>query len=270
VAGHAEPTGAGQTTPGTGQTAPGTGTASGTAPNRAESARFLAALDALAVDVPDDAEFLYDEATPHGALRRGNLLRYLDLMAAIGPRVLLLAEAPGYRGMTVSGIPFTSARELAARPGLITGLPEGDGFAVPEHPDAAWESSSGIVWRALSTWRGPLPLLGGVYPNHPFVRGDRLTNRAPRPAEVRAGAPVALALAEAFDIEVVAAVGRKAQGAMAAAGVDAPALRHPAQGGASIFTRQVHELNERMLAAASASDSARSVEGSERPVGGSK
>ncbi|QDZ15358.1 uracil-DNA glycosylase [Humibacter ginsenosidimutans] len=218
-------------------------------------APFLAALDGLAADTPDDAEFLYDATTPQGALRRGNLLRYLGLMADVGPRALLLAEAPGYRGMTVSGIPFTSARELAARPGLITGLAEGDGFAVPEHPVAAWESSSGIVWRALASWRGPLPLLWGVYPDHPFVRGDRLTNRAPRPAEVRAGAPVALALAQAFGIEVVAAVGRKAQGAMAAAGVDAPALRHPAQGGATIFTQQVHELNERMLTAEQAGGS---------------
>ncbi|MGA0567619.1 uracil-DNA glycosylase [Rathayibacter sp. KR2-224] len=218
--------------------------------------RFLAALDALGEagahgdrvgGASDDSEFLYDPATSDGALRRRNLLSYLQLMGEIGPHVLLLAEAPGYRGMSVSGIPFTSVRELAARPGLITGRPGGDGFEVPEHPAASWESSSGIVWRALAAWRGPLPLLWGVYPNHPFVRGDRATNRAPRPAEVRAGVPVALELAKAFGIETIAAVGRKAQGAMAAAGVDAPALRHPAQGAATVFTAQLAELNERML-----------------------
>jgi hypothetical protein len=120
---------------------------------------------------------------------------------------------------------------------------------MPEHPDAAWEASSGIVWRALATWRGPLPLLWGVYPNHPFVRGNRRSYRAPRPAEVRAGTPVALTLAETFGIETIAAVGRKAQGAMASVGVEAPALRHPAQGGALIFAAQLRELDERMLAA---------------------
>lgn len=214
---------------------------------------FLTALDALAEPgtggASDDAEFLYDPATASGALRRRNLEHYLDLMAEIGPRVLLLAEAPGYRGMSVSGVPFTSVRELTARPGLITGDEQGDGFEVPERPDAAWEASSGIVWRALASWRGPLPLLWGVYPNHPFVRGDRLTNRAPRPAEVRAGTPVALELADAFGIRTIAAVGRKAQGAMASAGVEAPALRHPAQGGALIFAAQLLELGERMLPA---------------------
>ena len=207
---------------------------------------FLAALDALSIDVPVDAEFLYDAGTPDGALRRRNLLHYLDLMAGVGPEVLLLAEAPGYRGMTVSGIPFTSAKELAARPGLITGRPEGDGFAEPEHPAAPWEASSAAVWRALDAWRGPIPLLWGVYPNHPFVAGDPRSNRAPRPAEVRAGTPVALALADAFGIGTIVAVGRKAQGAMAASGVDAPALRHPAQGGSLVFAAQLAELNERL------------------------
>jgi hypothetical protein len=70
-----------------------------------------------------------------------------------------------------------------------------------------------------------------------------------RLAEVRAGTPVALVLAETFGIETIAAVGRKAQGAMASVGVEAPALRHPAQGGALIFAAQLRELDERMLAA---------------------
>jgi hypothetical protein len=220
---------------------------------RPDLTRFFTALDALARPgaggASDDAEFLYAPGTASGALRRRNLEHYLNLMGEVGPRVLLLAEAPGYRGMSVSGVPFTSARELAARPGPITGRDEGDGFEMPEHPDAAWEASSGIVWRALASWRGPLPLLWGVYPNHPFVRGNRLSNRAPRPAEVRAGTPVALVLAETFGIETIAAVGRKAQGAMASVGVEAPALRHPAQGGALIFAAQLRELDERMLAA---------------------
>ena len=210
--------------------------------------RFLAALDAVAAVTPDDAEFLYDAGTPHGALRRRNLLRYLGLMAEAGPQILLLGEAPGHRGMTVSGVPFTSVREVHTRPGLISGRLEGDGLELPEHPDAPWEASSRVVWGALKSWRGPLPLLWSVYPNHPFVAGDRRTKRAPRAPEVRAGAPVGLGRARAVGVRTVAAVGRKAQGALESAGIAAPALRHPAQGGAALFTRQLAELNERMLA----------------------
>lgn len=199
-----------------------------------------------AVPAPDDAEFLYGPE-PDGRLRESNLRRYHELTAAAmaggGPRVMMVGEAPGYRGHTVSGVPFMSMRQLTARPGLITGSPQGDGFAVPGHPAADWEQSSAIVWRALAAWRGPLPLMWAIYPNHPHEPGRPATNRAPRPAEVAAGAPVAHALAEAFGITAFLAVGRKAQGALGRAGIGATPLRHPAQGGARAFTEQLAAFN---------------------------
>jgi uracil-DNA glycosylase len=206
-----------------------------------DTARFFELLDAVAA--PADAEYLYDEGEPLGALRRGNLRRYLDLIADGGADTILVGEAPGYRGMTVTGIPFTSVRQLDARPGLITGSADGDGFERPITPAAPWEASSAVVWRALADWRRPLPLLWSIYPHHPFVAGDPLGNRAPRPAEVRDGTPLVLELIEAFGVERVVAVGRKAEGSLAANGVDAHAIRHPAQGGAATFTRQLAEID---------------------------
>jgi uracil-DNA glycosylase len=200
---------------------------------------FWAALDA--VPAADDAEALYDAVTASGRLRRANLARYLELLA--GARVLLVGEAPGWRGMTNTGIPFSSVRELDARPGILTGDPDGDGFAVPPDPTAPWEASSRVVSAALASWPRPLPVAWAIFPHHPFVAGNRLTNRTPRPSEVRDGAPVTLVLAEALGIDRIVAVGRKAQGALAAAGVDAVAVRHPAQGGAALFTEQVAALN---------------------------
>lgn len=204
---------------------------------------FWTMLDAL--PRPDDAEFLFDRATPEGSLRRSNLERYFELMRVIGPTMLLVAEAPGHRGTTITGVPFMSVREIAARPGLLTGAAEGDGFVVPADPAAPWEASSRDVWATLRTWSGPLPLSWPIYPNHPFVAGDRATNRAPRPAEVRVGAPLALEVAREFDIDRIIAVGRKAQGALAAAGVEAEAVRHPAQGGARQFAEQLAAVNAR-------------------------
>ncbi|HXR43873.1 MAG TPA: uracil-DNA glycosylase, partial [Pseudolysinimonas sp.] len=172
-----------------------------------------------------------------------NLGRYLDLMAGIGPRVILLGEAPGYRGMTITGVPFVSRRQLAARPGLITGDPDGDGFDPVAGDGPQWEASSAVVWNALAHWCGPLPISWPIYPHHPFVAGDPSSNRPPRPAEVRAGTPVALELIRAFGDPTVVAVGRKAQGALAANGIEAVAIRHPAQGGARMFTEQLAALN---------------------------
>ena len=191
---------------------------------------FWAALDA--VPVADDAEALYDVSTAEGRLRRTNLERYLDRVGT-GADTVLVAEAPGWRGMTNTGVPFTSMREL------------GPEYLVPPEPTAPWEASSRVVQAALASWHGALPMTWAIFPHHPFAASDRLTNRTPRPSEVRDGAPVALALIEALGsggaVRVVA-VGRKAQGALALAGIDAVAVRHPAQGGAAQFTEQVLAL----------------------------
>lgn len=196
------------------------------------------------VSTPADAEFLYDRATPAGALRAANLDRYLALMAARTPPAILVAEAPGYRGATVTGVPFMSVRELTARPGPITGAVRGDGFLAPSDPVAGWELSAAVVWKALTEWSRPVPMAWPIYPNHPFRSGDPATNRAPRPAEVRAGTPIVLELIHALGIPRVLAVGRKAQGALASVGIDAVPIRHPAQGGAGIFARQLAEQRE--------------------------
>jgi hypothetical protein len=201
--------------------------------------RFLGLLADLQAVTPPDAEFLYDSATASGALRLANLRRYLDLSA--GATTLLVGEAPGWRGATITGVPFMSARELAARPGPLTGAHGGDGFLLPEEPAAAWELSASIVQKALRGW--PVrPVNWPVYPNHPFQAPDRATNRAPRVPEVRAGAPIALELVRALGIRRVVAIGRKAEHALAAAGIEAVAVRHPAQGGAALFAAQMAAL----------------------------
>ncbi|GAA1441224.1 uracil-DNA glycosylase [Leifsonia poae] len=189
------------------------------------------------VPAPSDAEFLYadDDA---GRMRARNLRRYLDGVGR-SASIMLLGEAPGWRGMTVTGVPFVSAREAAPDGPATRAIGP---LELPEHPQAPWEASSRVVWAALASWEGPLPVTWPIYPHHPFVAGDALTNRTPRPPEVRAGTAVALELVRALGIETVVAVGRKAQGALAAEGVAAQAIRHPAQGGARLFTEQLAEL----------------------------
>jgi uracil-DNA glycosylase len=181
----------------------------------------------IALPAPDDAEQLY--AGPAGALRLENLRRYLRRHADAD--TVLVGEAPGWRGMTVTGIPFTSMRELDDR------------YLTPTDAAAPWEASSRVVHAALSDWSGPRPLCWAIYPHHPFVAPDRHTNRTPRPAEIAAGAPLATALLELVGARRVVAVGRKAEAALGAAGVPAIAVRHPAQGGAALFTTQLRALN---------------------------
>lgn len=54
---------------------------------------------------------LWPDASGNGA-RRGNLADYLRLMARREPTLLLVGEAPGYRGCRLTGIPFTSPQDF--------------------------------------------------------------------------------------------------------------------------------------------------------------
>jgi uracil-DNA glycosylase len=136
-------------------------------------------------------------------LLRHRLREYLAARA--GAPVLLVGEAAGYRGARVSGIPFTSERQLT-----------GSGPA---------EATATIVHRSLAELGlDEEVLLWNVVPTHP---GTATSNRPPSRSEVRAGLAFAAQLARG---RCVVAVGR-----VAAAALDAPYVRHPSHGGASAF-----------------------------------
>lgn len=168
--------------------------------------------------------------------RRENLEAYLDRVGT--PRLVLVGEALGFRGGRFSGIAFTSERQLAGPDGRR--LPwAGSPFQATSRNPALWlEPSGSIVWDALGgDARGAL--LWNSFPWHPFgVRGP-LSNRTPERSLVAANLHVLERLLAETPGARVLAVGRTAQGALAALGIDAPALRHPAHGGAMIFRAQL-------------------------------
>jgi uracil-DNA glycosylase len=131
------------------------------------------------------------------------LAHYLDERA--GAPMLLVGEAAGYRGARISGIAFTSDRQLT-----------GAGHA---------EATATIVHRVLAELAlEDDVLLWNVVPTHP---GTASSNRAPTRAEVEAGLPFARDLARG---RRVLAVGRIAEAALAA-----PYVRHPTRGGGAVF-----------------------------------
>jgi uracil-DNA glycosylase family 4 len=125
---------------------------------------------------------------------------------------ILVGEAAGYRGARVSGIAFTSERQLT-----------GEGPA---------EASATIVQRVLEELGVTDDvLLWNVVPTHP---GTAMSNRRPTRAEVRAAQPF---LAELTRGRRVIAVGR-----LAADVLEAPYVRHPAHGGATEFAAGLRTL----------------------------
>jgi uracil-DNA glycosylase len=136
-------------------------------------------------------------------LKCDRLLRYLEEHDDI--RLLLVGEAPGYRGARVSGIPFTSERQLT-----------GAGPA---------EATATIVRRILAELEVEA-LCWNVVPTHPGTEG---ANRRPTAAEVAASLPF---LEELSRGRRVLAVGRLAERV-----TGAPYLRHPSHGGGAAFRR---------------------------------
>jgi uracil-DNA glycosylase len=147
---------------------------------------------------------------PRSGLRCERIAAYLEAQA--GAEWLLVGEAPGYRGARVSGIPFTSERQLT-----------GTGPA---------EATATIVQRVLEELGlTQHVLLWNVVPTHP---GTATTNRAPTRKEVAEGRVFAGELARG---RRVVAVGRIAHAALGGAYV-----RHPSHGGASEFTATLRGL----------------------------
>ena len=143
-------------------------------------------------------------------LRRGRLARYLASRAAAP--IVLVGEAAGYRGARVSGIPFTSERQLT-----------GAGPA---------EATATIVQRVLRELGIEADvLLWNVVPTHPHRPGEPASNRRPTTAEIAAARPFLRALAASGPSDrLLLAVGRLAQRELGG-----PYIRHPSHGGAAAF-----------------------------------
>lgn len=139
-------------------------------------------------------------------LRRERLDSYLNRRR--DARYLLVGEAAGYRGARVSGLPFTSERQLS-----------GTGPA---------EATATIVHRTLAELQLETDvLLWNVVPTHPHRPSETASNRRPTKAEVR----------DAMCFLERLAAGRRtiAVGRLSHSILGGHYVRHPSHGGAAQF-----------------------------------
>ena len=162
-------------------------------------------------------------------IRQANLRHYLHTMQVQKPTVLLLGEAPGYRGCRITGVPFSSRAQLAGQAGYRD---------VHEWPDILGEATATIVWQTLQAHE-QRPLLWNVLPFHPYQPGQPRTNRTPTGRELEWGRPFLQQLLILFPDLKIVAVGKKADAALTrwASWLSRPhqTVRHPSHGGKAEF-----------------------------------
>jgi len=136
-------------------------------------------------------------------LRRARLREYLARHA--DACTILVGEAAGYRGARISGIPFTSERQLTGR--------------------GPAEASATIVHGTLAELDVAAEvLLWNVVPTHP---GTTTSNRRPTRAEVVAARPYLDAITRGRRVIAIGRLAHEVTGA--------PYVRHPSHGGAAEF-----------------------------------
>ena len=191
--------------------------------------------------VPPHTFNQYSPNQPENAARRHNLHHYLRQMQQRQPTILLVGEAPGYRGCRLTGIPFVSPAILQSN--IPSGLFEGGNNwqQSSEWPEIKREASATIVWETLEGMR-PLPLLWNALPFHPHQPGMPQSNRTPKKSELAWGRPFLDQLLRIFPINTIVAVGNKAEQALTGWEIAHSKVRHPSHGGKLDFKRGLGKI----------------------------
>lgn len=196
------------------------------------------------------------------SIRKAQLERYLSRRLA-SARILLVAEACGYQGGRFTGIAMTCERMMlgfhpAVNAKMVIGAPgrrtsRKDSPFIPKESQRLKgfnEPTDTVVWKAvLDAGLEPMEfILWNIYPFHPHQPGEMLTNRTPTEKELAAGLAYTKALLSLIGPLPVFAIGKKSETTLSAAGISVTGLRHPANGGVTLFREGLRDaLLERGL-----------------------
>ncbi|HBO5516187.1 TPA: hypothetical protein L4559_005114 [Pseudomonas aeruginosa] len=201
---------------------------------------------ALVKTLPRGSDRLFNPWTdrcPHDTVLNGpeERLKRLAQHLSCPANLILVGEAPGYQGARYSGVAFSSEKLL-----IDGAIPRVD--AAPGRLTDRWlpfsEPSATIVWKNLyKLGLAENTVLWNALQLHPFKAGEPMSNRTPTPVELEIGHAAIRILQEAFPQARWVAIGKKAEGLLYAAGVNpAGAVRHPANGGATLFAEGLAAL----------------------------
>jgi uracil-DNA glycosylase len=186
----------------------------------------------------------YSYECQENSLRRDNLLIYLKQMDKVKPRIILVGEAPGYRGSLLTGVPYTSEYLLMNNMKGLELFGKEKGYRLPLEKDKLLkEPTATIIWNTLLKY--DMMMLGwNAFPFHPYKQGNEESNRTPLKKELLIGEKPLLKMIDMFNIEKVVAMGNKGEESLNKLGITCVKVRHPAQGGKSEFDEGIRKIKE--------------------------
>lgn len=202
----------------------------------------------------------FENDSEHDLNSEGPEIRRYQLRAYLQERLnkakyLFIAEALGYQGGHFTGIAMTSERILLGHHESVHGIPADGAFTTIEaqrtskpevNAKGMSEPTATIMWKAIYQL-GIDPyetVLWNALPWHPYDPEDGLlSNRTPTDYELEQGYPALQTFLDLFPEGKIIAVGRKCEQSLDAFEVtNYTPVRHPANGGAPKFRRQMKEL----------------------------
>lgn len=177
------------------------------------------------------------------SVQSNNLFVYLAYMVEAKPEVLLVGEAPGYKGCALTGIPFTDEYRLTANGNVGCKPLLAPGYTIdPQNTESPHkEISAGVMWSAFIA-NSFFPMLWNIFPFHPHESGTPSSNRTPTQQEREKYAHIVSDLQTLLSsISRVYAVGKTAHHVLVSQGICGANdyIRHPANGGATMCREQV-------------------------------
>ena len=189
------------------------------------------------------------------SIRQEQLRDYLALRIGRA-KILLIAEACGYQGGHFSGIAMTcermllnqhpkvTSRMILGREGTRTSRMDSPFITKAAQKEKGFnEPTDSVVWSAcLEAGLAPDEfLLWNIFPFHPYKKGNLLTNRTPTDEELAIGLTYTKELLSLTGPLPLCAICRTSEVTLTEAVFSVTGLRHPANGGASIFRAQLKE-----------------------------
>ncbi len=181
----------------------------------------------------------YHKSSEGYFLKRKNLRIYLHKMIELQPKIILVGEAPGYKGCKLTGVPFSSERLM-----LEEQLPFGQSIGyklLAQMRKPTSESSATILWQTI--WKaGITPLCWNAFPFHPHHHEQPNSNRKPTKEERIAGSYFLKRIIHLYKPDKVVAVGQSATDALELLKMEHQHIRHPSYGGKRDFEDGISNL----------------------------